>query len=66
MKTNKDPSRPEKLNQPTQQHRKRPYRAPTVTVLQPDDAKARLAKMALAGDRDAEKLLGPVPEIDPT
>lgn len=57
MKTNKESSRSEQLRQPTDQLRKKPYRAPTVTVLQPDEAKARLAKMTLAGDRDAEKLL---------
>ena len=57
MKTNKDSSRPEQLRQPTDQPWKKPYRAPTLTVLQPDEAKARLAKMAVAGDRDAEELL---------
>jgi len=57
MKINKDSSCPEQLHRPTEQPRKKPYRAPTLTVLQPDEAKARLAKMALAVDRDAEKLL---------
>ena len=57
MKTNKDSSRPEQLRQPIDQPRKKPYRAPTVTVLQPDEAKARLAKMAVAGDCDAGELL---------
>lgn len=57
MKTNKDSSRPEQLHQPTEQPRKQPYWAPTVTVLQADEAKARLAKMSLAGDRNAEELL---------
>jgi len=57
MKTDKDLSRPKQSEQPTDEHRKKPYRAPAVTVLTPGEAKAKLARMALVGDRDAEKLL---------
>jgi hypothetical protein len=66
MKINEESKHEEPSPHSNDGHRKKHYEAPRITILKLDQAQAQLAARTLAGDRDAEKLLGPVPEIDPT
>jgi hypothetical protein len=57
MKISEESKHEEQLPQPTNQRRTKPYEAPRIAILKPDQAKAYLVARVLAGDRDAEKLL---------
>jgi hypothetical protein len=57
MKTKEASKHEERLPQSNNPSRKKHYEAPKFTILGRDQAKAQLVATALAGDRDAERLL---------
>ncbi len=57
MKNNEESKHQEQLPHWNNPRRKKPYEAPTITILKMDPAKAQLVARALAGDREAEDLL---------
>jgi hypothetical protein len=57
MKTKEASKHEERLPHSNNPSRKKHYEAPKFTILGRDQAKAQLVATALAGDRDAERLL---------
>ena len=57
MKTRDESRHEERLPHSNNPNRKKHYEAPQFTILGRDQAKAQLVASALAGDRDAERLL---------
>jgi hypothetical protein len=57
MKTKDASKHEERLPHSNNPSRKKHYEAPKFTILGRDQAKAQLVATALAGDRDAERLL---------
>jgi hypothetical protein len=57
MKTKEASKHEERLPHSSNPSRKKHYEAPKFTILGRDQAKAQLVATALAGDRDAERLL---------
>jgi hypothetical protein len=64
MKTNEESKHEEQLRHSNNPSRKRHYEAPKITALELDQTTSQLVARALAGDRDAERLLELLPKID--
>jgi hypothetical protein len=63
MKTREESRHEERLPLSNNPNRKKHYEAPQFTILSRDQAKALLVATAIAGDRDAERLLVLISEV---
>jgi hypothetical protein len=63
MKTREESRHEERLPHSNNPNRKKHYEAPQFTILGRDQAKAQLVATAIAGDRDAERMLALISEV---